>query len=378
MKKFFIIASVALGFAACKQGNKIPMLAVDGTFTNTGANKIYLAELPFGSQERTVVDTATLDAKGHFELSTPAKGEGVYQLFVENGPGIMLINDVDKLEFTGDANHLSQYTIKGGTANADLKNLYANFLVADSTFQTRRAVTDSLYQNKASDSLFAASRQQTDVAFQQVQTVLNNFISKESNATAVYFALGIAKAYNEPEQWDALLQTSLKKFPNHPGIALLKLPAPSEGGNDDYANEGKEWLNKPVPQISLPDTSGKIISVNSFKGKWLLMDFWASWCGPCRQENPNVVAAYKQFKSKNFSILGVSLDKEKGPWLKAIQKDGLTWNHVSDLKYWDSQAVKTYNLSAIPFNMLVDPDGKVVAVNLTGEKLQATLGQYVK
>ncbi len=377
MKKFFLIVSVAAGFAACKQGNKVLTLTVSGTFTNTGANKIYLAEFPFGSQERTVVDTATLDAKGNFELSTPTKSEGLYQLFVEKGPGIMLINDVDKLEITADATHLSAYTVKGGSANSEIKKLYTGFLAADSAFQTRRAITDSLYQQKASDSIFAVSRQQTDAAFQQVQGVVNNFVKTEPNATAVYFALGMAKAYNQPQQWDTLLQASLKKFPSHPGISLLKLPAPQQQ-DDSYENEGKEWVGKPVPPISLPDTSGKIISVNSFKGKWLLMDFWASWCGPCRQENPNVVAAYKQFKNKNFAILGVSLDQKKDAWVKAIQKDGLIWTHVSDLKYWDSQAVKTYNLNAIPFNMLIDPDGNVVAVNLTEGKLQATLGQYVK
>ena len=377
MKKFLLIVSVAAGFVACKQGNKVPTLTVNGIFANTGANKIYLAEFPFGSQQRTVVDTAALDAKGNFELSTPTKSEGVYQLFVEKGPGIMLINDADKLEITADANHLSTYTVKGGSANAEMKELYTNFLEADSFFRTRRAMTDSLYQNKASDSIFQVSRKNTDAAFNQVQAVLNDFIKTEPNATAVYFALGMAKAYNQPGQWDTLLQASLKKFPSHPGIALLKVPEPQQQ-DDSYENEGKEWVGKLVPQISLPDTSGKMIGVNNFKGKWLLMDFWASWCGPCRQENPNVVAAYKQFKSKNFAILGVSLDQKKENWLKAIQKDGLTWNHVSDLKQWDSQAVKTYNLNAIPFNMLIDPDGKVVAVNLTGEKLQATLGQYVK
>lgn len=377
MKKLMTLVIAAVGFAACRQGSKVPTLTVTGTFANTSARQIYLAEFPFGSQERTVVDTATLDAKGHFELSTPTKSEGLYQLFVEKGPGIMLINDADKLEIEADATHLSGYTVKGGTANSDIKKLYTEFLKADSTFQTRRAITDSLYQQKVSDSAFDVSRQQTDVAFRQVQGVVNNFVKTEPNATAVYFALGMAKAYNQPGQWDTLLQASLKKFPSHPGIALLKVPEPQQP-DDSYENEGKEWVGKPVPPISLPDTSGKVIGVASFKGKWLLMDFWASWCGPCREENPNVVAAFKQYRNKNFAILGVSLDQKKEAWLKAIQKDGLTWTHISDLKYWDSQAVKTYNLNAIPFNMLIDPDGKVVAVNLTGEKLQATLGQYVK
>lgn len=375
--KIITISIAVLAFAACKPGNKVPTFTVNGTFTNTGVKQVYLAELPFGSQERTVVDTASLDAKGQFQLSTPAKGEGLYQVFVENGPGIMLINDADELELHADAKQLAAYTVKGGKANGDMKKMFADFINADSVFRTRRVVADSLYQLKKADSAFEVARLQTITAVQKVTGVLSDFIVSQSNGTAVYFALGIARPYSTEEEYNRLLDTSLKKFPQHPGIALLKLPPPQTDPNDAYANQGKALVGKPVPDISLPDTSGKMITVSNFKGKWLLVDFWASWCGPCRQENPNVVAAFKQFRNKNFTILGVSLDQKREPWLKAIKQDGLRWTHISDLKYWDSKAVTTYGISGIPFNMLVDPTGKVVAVNLTGDVLQGTLGRYL-
>jgi peroxiredoxin len=133
-----------------------------------------------------------------------------------------------------------------------------------------------------------------------------------------------------------------------------------------------------TPEIEMPDPDGQVIKLSSLRGKYVLVDFWAKWCGPCRRENPNVVKAYNKYKDKGFEVFGVSLDRNKEDWLQAIQEDGLTWTHVSDLKYFESKAAEDFNITAIPFSILLDPQGKIIAKNLRGaaldKKLEEVLG----
>ncbi|WP_442587664.1 redoxin domain-containing protein [Pedobacter sp. AW31-3R] len=139
------------------------------------------------------------------------------------------------------------------------------------------------------------------------------------------------------------------------------------------AIDAKSAKGNPAPEISMTDADGKIVNLSDFKGKYVLIDFWASWCGPCRKENPNVVAAYKKYHEKGFEILGVSLDSKKDAWLKAIAADGLTWTHVSDLKGWSNAAAAEYGVKSVPASFLIDPQGKFVGKDLRGEELNKTL-----
>ncbi|MFZ9472639.1 MAG: redoxin domain-containing protein [Sediminibacterium sp.] len=144
------------------------------------------------------------------------------------------------------------------------------------------------------------------------------------------------------------------------------------------ATAGVGNIGTVLPDFKQNDVNGKSVSLSSFRGKYVLVDFWASWCGPCRAENPNVVKTYNAFKNKNFTVLGVSLDQDKARWLEAIKKDGLTWTHVSDLKYWNNAVAVQFGIQSIPASFLIDPNGVVIGRDLRGEDLTRVLNEKIK
>jgi peroxiredoxin len=200
---------------------------------------------------------------------------------------------------------------------------------------------------------------------ERIHTKVPVYLQSHHSTAVAPFLLNLVWPLNFPlaevEGWVKMIDE--KAMQSDYGLAL----------NDLITTEKMLGYGQKAPIFTQNNPDGKPVDLESFKGKYVLIDFWASWCGPCRMENPNVVRAYEQFKSKNFTVLGVSLDKDKGKWLKAIEDDNLKWTHVSDLGYWNNAVAVMYKVRSIPQNYLLDPDGRIIGKNLRGEELTGFL-----
>ncbi|MCE2974524.1 MAG: AhpC/TSA family protein [Sediminibacterium sp.] len=374
MKKIIFIALVAIISQSCTE-KKFGAFTVSGQIKNANEQKIYLQELSLTEKEPLNLDTATIDKKGNFILRGVGKEEGLYRISTEMGMDFIIINDNNNIKLIADLNDYIHYKVEGSDASAQLHAFFENYRQQDSAMASCFIRLDSLQKTNAPDSIVLPCRQERDRRMGDLNALVTNFINKSESPAARIYAIGIASRTLKKEELQQLAKASVNKFPEHRSLKKISTmlsvaaqPAPSENSLD----------NTEAPDFTLPDPNGKMISLKSFRGKYVLVDFWASWCGPCRQENPTVVAAFNRFKDKNFTVLGVSLDDNKAKWLKAVQDDKLTWTHVSDLKQWESIVVPMYQIQGIPFNVLVDPNGKVIASELRGEDLEKTLSSVLK
>jgi len=340
-------------------------------------------------------DTASTVIKNHqFRLTMPmSKGGSVYIMQIGSNPelgGALVYLEKGKMNITGKGGYFKDATFSGDSWVKEWEEVMdltspdkgdgKLFAELEQKYHKAMEIGDEDAAEAYSKQGSEVEKRQKDILRKWVLAhpnsgvtgyIITVYFSKDNKEMeALYDGLGEhAKAGRILQRW---------KNPGKVDPSLLSLKMNEEG--ETPGRPGQIKIGDAAPAFTIPDVNGKMVSLGDFKGKYVLVDFWASWCGPCRQENPNVVKAYNKYKDKNFTVLGVSLDRpgQKDNWVKAINDDKLAWTNVSDLQFWNSEVVSLYGFNGIPFNILVDPQGKVIAEGLRGETLVAKLGEVLR
>ena len=375
-----ILGIIIILLAGCQQ-SKIDKFTVHGELKGAEDQQVYLEQIPFNQEAPKILDTAEMK-NGKFEVKAVSHEEGLYRVRFENNPGYLIVNDREEIRLVANA---SDSTVKNTQVNSPSTSSLYHFIMMLDSITTRLMMDDQMrkvYSQQGNDSAATAISQ----SFIQSQAWFNHFVTTYADTAespvVSLFALSYALDANK-DSINNVMARIQKKWPDHSYVKDVAKQldefnkAQSQQQQMQSSQQGLP-VGTMAPDITMNDPQGNPFSLSALRGKYVLVDFWASWCGPCRAENPNVVAAYQKYKDKNFTILGVSLDQEKDAWIKAIKDDHLDWKQISDLKFWNSAAVPLYQIQGIPYNVLVDPTGKIIATELRGPALDAKLDEVLK
>jgi len=393
MKKFNLliaIASITLIFAACnresaKREKKTKTIllvreqsvlenngqfVVSGKLENAANIPLLIQEVPLmvPGQKPSAAQLGqdTTDAEGNFEITGTTTEPQIAYLYTDNQHVIYLILDGHNMEISGDYNDFDKLSIKGSAASKATQKLLVEIntqYTAIDSFET--LINDEKASNRTpTESMFS----QLAEAQEQIDAFLRVFTDTSSSPMAALLAAQMMDVGSQHDALKKLQQRMQASFADSKYTQWLS----------SILADYDSWIGREAPEITMKDRNDNNLALSSLRGNYVLLDFWASWCGPCRRENPNVVRLWNKYKDKGFTVYSVSLDNKKQAWLDAIEKDGLGWNsHVSELNGWSTSILTTYGVNSIPSAFLLDADGMVIAKDLRGYSLEKKLSELM-
>ncbi|MEM6523718.1 MAG: TlpA disulfide reductase family protein [Bacteroidota bacterium] len=371
-----LLTLIVLFLVSCGGSNEAAQTEAGNFITLSGTvgypqNGIILLEQYQGSQRVTsVLDTLPFDQSTYkFSKRVNIESPGYYRLNFYNKQFVNLILNKDDVIVNVDGNAQNGHVDVIGSSDHDfiheVQQLNQAFQGSPEVAQINQNFMEA---NQSGDK--QAMEELRAKYFELDQDFKKQLASKIESAGASLGALEILRNGRMLDK-DQNFET-FSKF-----AALIKQEIANSAVVDEFVAEvelmKKLAIGELAPDITLPNPEGEMVSLSSLRGNYVLVDFWAKWCRPCRMENPNVVRMYNKYNEQGFEVFGVSLDRNRADWLQAIEQDGLHWTQVSDLKYWQSDAAKLYNISAIPFALLLDPEGRIIGKNLRGKQLENKL-----
>ncbi len=343
-------------------------VSIKGTLKNNTYTSATLFQI---GKEMNQVAIIPIDKDGNFTYNLELKATDFYRLQFDNSTFVMCIFQAgENVEISTDVkDFMNQLMVKG---SEQTEQVFKNQKLITTTKAKLDSISNASYQNMANpkyDSLQKVYSAAYDKINKKLTVALSEFVEKNLGSLAILFIQDNLKVDENIDLYSKADSVMMKRYPENFYVNNFTMQIEASK---------KTRLGSVAPDFTLPDTNGVNVSLSSFKGKYLLVDFWASWCGPCIKEVPNVQKLYADFHSKGFEILGVSLDKDKASWTRALRTKPLPWTQVSDLKYWKSMVVPLFNISGIPYTLLLDKEGKIIAKGLRGDDLYKKVESLMK
>jgi thiol-disulfide isomerase/thioredoxin len=345
---------------------------ISGSIFNTTSKEVKLSR-QVDNNQFTDLATVPLDKDGKFEISTKISQSDYYLLRVNEGSVHLILREDSDIKVYGDAKQLGKFT---NFVNSDESaTLHTFAYAADDWVRSRNEAIQRIQKNP---ELSEQINSEIQTSLREFQGVFQTFYSENQNSPALIAALNVIDPNSDFETFETIVNALNRTFGQSQKVQQLQVAYTQLRAKKDAENMFAP--GKPAPDFEELMVDRKTtMKLSDLRGKVVLLDFWASWCGPCRKENPNVVAVFNKYKDKGFTVMNVSLDDNLDRWKQAIEQDGLIWpNHVSDLKKWNSAAGQIYQVRSIPFTVLIDQKGNIVATNLRGPALEEAVSKLLQ